>query len=143
MVKRLAILFILIFASFMWSAVVFAETGSSAPVPGMSEEQIKAKVDTLLPPRSDILVDGKKDINLPAKDFKKGIIPGAIKMILALTGTVSFGVFVYAGVMLIIAQGNEEEITKFKNILIWSLVGLTFVIASYAIVSGVMQLIFK
>jgi len=80
---------------------------------------------------------------LPTGNLKKDVVPQAISIALALGGTVSFGVFVYAGVMLIIAQGNEEEITKFKNVLIWSIVGLIFITVSYGLVRGIMQLVFK
>lgn len=135
MKKTFAILFISILTTLAWSTAVLADEASPA-APAEPSGRVAGRA--LLP--SDEV--GNK-INLPKGHFKKQIIPSAIKMILAITGTVSFGVFVYAGVMLIIAQGNEEEITKFKNILIWSAVGLAFIMASYAIVTGIMQLVFK
>lgn len=99
---------------------------------------------------SDILPEGLVNSKLsegqkalPTSDFRFGIIPKAIKLTLALVGTVSVAVFVYAGVMLVIAQGNEEDIKKFKEILIWSIVGLLFITLSYAIVTGVMKLVFE
>lgn len=80
---------------------------------------------------------------LPIGNLKKDVVPQAIRIALALGGTVSMGIFVYAGVMLIIAQGNEEEITKFKNVLIWSIVGLISITISYGLVRGLMQIVFK
>ena len=80
---------------------------------------------------------------LPTGDFRTSIIPKAIKLTLALVGTVSVIVFVYAGVMLVISQGNEDDIKKFKEMITWSLIGLVFIVASYAIVTGVMTLVFK
>lgn len=80
---------------------------------------------------------------LPTGDFRFKIIPKAINLTLALVGTVSVIVFVYAGIMLIIAQGNEEDLKKFKEMIMWSLIGLVFIVASYAIVTGVMTLVFK
>lgn len=91
----------------------------------------------------NILPLAPADQQLPAEDFETQIVPNIIKIFLSLVGTIIFGVFVYAGVMLVLAQGNEEEITKFKNLLIWSLVGTAFIVASYAIVSGAMQLVFE
>lgn len=79
---------------------------------------------------------------LPSADLMQGIVPQAIRLLLMLTGTASFIIFVYAGVMLVIAQGNEQEVTKFKNIVIWSMVGLVFIITAYALVSGIMQISF-
>lgn len=132
MKKILAIVFLAV--ALLWAVPAFA-----AAEPSPAEKKINEKLDQLLPKG---VVHEKTSEGLPTGDFKKEIIPQAIKIILALAGTVSFGVFVYAGVMLVISQGNEEEITKFKNILIWSIVGLVFITTSYALVSGIMKLSF-
>ncbi len=84
-----------------------------------------------------------KEQGMATADLKTGIVPQAIKIVLALAGVVSFVVFVYAGIMMVIAQGNEEEVTKAKNTFIWSLIGLAFITTAYALVRGVMQLIFN
>lgn len=133
MTKKFFAVVIIISVAFLWAVPALA-------VDTPAETAIKEKVDEVLP--SDVFgkIEGKTP---PTGDFKKEIIPQAIKIVLALAGTVSFGVFVYAGVMLIISQGNEEEITKFKNILIWSIIGLLFITTSYALVSGVMKLSFE
>lgn len=118
--------------------VAFADEEAGNP---LSPEQIQGKVDDLFP-----VTTIKKGIagqpELPVKDVKKEIIPRAIKILLTLAATVAFCVFVYSGVMLVIAQGNEEDIKKFKQALIWSIVGLTFIAASYAIVSGILKISF-
>lgn len=99
--------------------------------------------DDILPERSVEIKTGQTRQRLPTANLKTEITPKVIKIALALAGSISFGVFVYAGIMLVISQGNEEEITKFKNILIWSIVGLLVITTSYAIVRGVLQLVFK
>lgn len=80
---------------------------------------------------------------LPTLRFKEDIVPQSIRIALALAGSVSIAVFIYAGIMLLIAQGNEEELKKFKDILVWSIIGLAFITLSYALIRGVMQLVFK
>ena len=122
------IVFILVFTVMLGVNNMFA----------FAADATKEKLDKILPPGS--AQQGGQ--SLPSSDLATGIVPQAIKILLALTGTVSFIVFVYAGIMLIIAQGNEEEITKFKNILLWSVVGLVFIGAAYALVSGVLQISF-
>lgn len=103
-----------------------------------------AKPEDVILPKSIIQpTDSKAQKPLPTGDFRFEIIPKAIKLTLALVGTVSVIVFVYAGVMLVISQGNEEELKKFKEMITWSLIGLVFIVASYAIVTGVMTLVFK
>lgn len=112
-----------------------AGSTAAAPAAPASPED---RVNTLFPPGSV----GDQGA-LPTGDLKKNIVPAAIRIALALAGTAFFCALVYSGVMLVIAQGNEEELTKFKNMLIWSLVGLAFITASYALVRGVMTLVFK
>ncbi len=126
------------------------------PTPSPEQQQadaVKSKINNILGPASIDPPQGNSmpttiDPNaatspLPTGDLKFEIIPQLIKILLALTGSFSFIVFVYAGIKLIIAQGNEEEVTKFKNILLWSAVGLVFITTAYALVSGIMQLVFK
>lgn len=99
--------------------------------------------------QSDILPSGVVDTKefggtakLPTANLKMDILPQLIKVTLALVGSVSFIVFVYAGIMLVISQGDEEDMKKFKNILIWSLVGLLFITTSYLLVRGIMNIMF-
>jgi hypothetical protein len=132
----------LVCALFLWAPAVLLASGhegGSQPSSAAGESPtMKSKLDTLLPPKS-----GGEDIPLPKGQFKTEIIPKAIGIFLGIAGVITTGVLVYAGVMLVISQGNEEEITKFKNILIWSIVGLVFITTSYAIVRGVLQLSFE
>ena len=89
---------------------------------------------------NNILPENVVDGAVPTGDLKMAILPQAIKILLGIAGSVAFGVFVYAGIQMVISQGNEEELTKTKNIFIWSLIGLAFITAAYALVRGVMQL---
>lgn len=134
MVKRITLvsLFLIIL---MFNAIPVFAAGGEDPV-------IKEKLDRLLSP-AVVEVRGKDNQKtVPIGSLKYDIVPQAIKIFLAVAATISFIVFVYAGVMLVIAQGNEEEITKFKNVLIWSIVGLLFITAAYALVRGVLNLSF-
>ena len=104
--------------------------------------------DTFLPPNevakpSGYIEGTDSGTSITSKDLKTEVVPSVINMALALVGTVSMGVFIYSGVMLIIAQGNEEEVTKFKTSLLWSLVGLAFITVSYGIVRGILQIVLK
>lgn len=107
-------------------------------------ERGTSKIDQILPSSSpSSKYDDKQKLPLPTKNLKTQVIPRVINLALGLTATAGMGIFVYAGVMLIIAQGNEEDVTKFKNILLWSLVGLAFISAAYALVQGIMKLVLK
>lgn len=129
-----AILFLVLWAA--PAASVFA---------GPFDDAVSGKVNQLLPEASVRVNEEGQQAGrqaLPSANLKTQILPKAIKTFLMLVGSLSLVVFVYAGVMLVIAQGNEEDVTKFKNILLWSLVGLAFITASYAIVRGIMGISF-
>lgn len=146
--KRIISLFILlVFVGLQTASVALA----ADPTP--EQQAVEDKINNILGPGNIDPIQSNSmptaiDPNaanapLPTGDLKFEIIPQLIKILLMLTGSVSFIVFVYAGIKLIIAQGNDEEITKFKNILLWSAVGLVFITTAYALVSGILQLGFK
>lgn len=69
------------------------------------------------------------------------IIMGAILgVVLASLGIIFLVEIVVAGIQWMTARGNEEKITKSKDTLIHSIIGLLIVLAAYAIVNRVFQL---
>ncbi len=71
------------------------------------------------------------------------ILAGIVKFILAITGALAFVSFTYAGVMMVTARGNEEQIKKGKDILLWSIIALAIIATSYSLVLGVSLLKFS
>ncbi len=61
------------------------------------------------------------------------------KWILGITGSLALLMFIYGGVMFLISSGNTEQITKAKQIIIGSVIGLVIVFASWLII----QFVFK
>lgn len=82
------------------------------------------------------------NVNIPTEDFQSAILPRLISMFLAIAGAITTIVFVYSGVMLVTHLGNEEIVTKFKKMLVFSAVGLGFIVTAYGIVSGILRLSF-
>lgn len=129
--------------SLIVSLVLFLNGLPTAFAEPLSSGEIQGKLDMLLPKEAGNGARGDGQvIPLPTDNLKTEIVPKLIKIALQLSGTLAFCVFIYAGIMLIIAQGNEEEITKFKKILIWSAVGTAFIAGAYALVNGLMQINF-
>lgn len=60
-----------------------------------------------------------------------------VKTVLALIGTIFFGLTIYAGVRWMTAQGNEEKVTKAKDTLEAALIGIAIVFLAYAITAFV------
>lgn len=71
------------------------------------------------------------------------ILQRVIQMVLAVAGTLALISFTVAGVMLVTARGNEEQIGKGKHILIWSILALAVIAVSYAVVYGISLLNFS
>lgn len=60
-----------------------------------------------------------------------------IKGLLSLVGTIFLILTIYAGILWMTAQGNDEKVTKAKNILQSAIIGLVITMAAYAITSFV------
>lgn len=62
-----------------------------------------------------------------------------IAAIIGIIGAIALLYFVYGGVLLLTSQGNTEQIRKGKDTLIWAILGIAVVIASYAFLARVIQ----
>lgn len=62
-----------------------------------------------------------------------GTVASVIKAILALVGTAFLVLTIYAGVLWMTAQGNEEQVTKAVGIIKASIIGLIIIMSAYAI----------
>ncbi len=100
------------------------------------------KLGQILPNTGDAL-GRTSSVPLPTGNLRFEILPKLVQILLAMVGTVSLCIFIYAGIMLLTAQGNEEQFTKFKNTLIWSAVGLAFITTAYGLVTGILNISFK
>ena len=56
-----------------------------------------------------------------------------ITLILSLLGVIFLGFTIYGGLMWMTAQGNEEKVTKAKDLLTEAIIGVIIVLAAYAI----------
>lgn len=56
-----------------------------------------------------------------------------IKTVLALVGTIFLVLTIYAGIMWMTAQGEEEKVTKAKDIIKATVIGLVIIMSAYAI----------
>ena len=56
-----------------------------------------------------------------------------IKGGLTLVGTIFFILMIYGGFLWFTARGNEDTVTKAKNVIIAALIGISLVVGSYAI----------
>lgn len=85
-------------------------------------DETAAKVDAL-----------KGQVNNYKSDFiqtKAGVIIGVV---LSFIGALFLILMIYAGIMWMVSQGNEQEVTKAKGLIINAIVGIIIVFAAYAL----------
>ena len=63
------------------------------------------------------------------------ILGNSIKGALSILGALALAVFMYGGFLWMLSWGNQERITKGKNVLIWAFLGLLVIFSSYAVVN--------
>lgn len=69
----------------------------------------------------------------------QSIVGTVIGAILSLLGVIFFLLIFYGGLRWMLAQGNEQEVEKAKQILIAAVIGLVIVLAAYAITTFIGQ----
>lgn len=72
-----------------------------------------------------------------------GIVGTIITALLSLIGVIFLILMVYAGFTWMTAHGDEEKVTKAKNIITASIIGLIIVLAAYAITYFVYEYLIK
>jgi hypothetical protein len=65
------------------------------------------------------------------------LIGKIIEAALGIVGSIALLMFIYGGFTWMLAAGNAEAVSKGKNILIWSVIGLVIIFSSYALVKFV------
>ncbi len=79
--------------------------------------------------------------NLPS-GTPQGTILQITKIILSIAGSLAFVSFTVSGIFFLVAQGQDEKLSKAKGMLIWSIVGLAIIAVSFALVTGIANLEF-
>ena len=69
------------------------------------------------------------------------LIGRVIDAILGIVGSLALVMFIYGGFTWMTASGNEQSVTKGKNILMWAAVGLAVIFLSYALVKFIIKAI--
>ncbi|MFA6024291.1 MAG: hypothetical protein WC777_03700 [Candidatus Gracilibacteria bacterium] len=120
-------------------AIPSAEAAETTPPQNLDIEEA---LDLLLPSQKDIIEDQDTQgrVSLPGGDFLGEIVPAVVTNVLYATAFLIFVAFCYGGTLLVIARGNEEAVTKAKNIVIYSAIALALLALGYAIVYGIANL---
>lgn len=66
------------------------------------------------------------------------LIGKVLNQVLGIVGSLALLMFIYGGFTWMLAGGNQEMVTKGKNILIWATIGLIVIFSAYALVKFVL-----
>lgn len=91
------------------------------------------------------LLDFKTAAGLPgtAKITPVDIVIGVINMMLGLLGLIFIILLIYAGFIYMTAQGDEKKVTKAKDTIKNSVIGVIIILFAYIISNAVFHLIFQ
>ena len=64
-----------------------------------------------------------------------------ISYTMGLIGSLALVMFIYGGVTWMLSAGNQEQVTKGKQTLMWAVLGLAIIFTSYALVTFVLTAI--
>ena len=122
-----------------------AREDSSSSAGAASAATSSPSVDSLVPSQFDLFGNSKRleddeSVSFASGDLEQDIAPRFVKIIVSFSAIAAFLLFTYAGIRLILAQHNEEELKKAKDTLMWAVVGSVIIAASFAIILGVFQL---
>lgn len=80
-------------------------------------------------------VDYKVDLAADG-DFQSNAI-GLLNYFLGFLGLLAVAIVIYAGILMLTAQGQEEQLGKAKKILIWAVLGIVTIMMSFVIVQAI------
>ena len=69
----------------------------------------------------------------------QGLIGKGIKIFLGIVGTIALLVFIYSGIMWMLAGGKEAFVQKAESSMIWAALGLFVVFISYTIITYLVE----
>jgi hypothetical protein len=78
----------------------------------------------------------KENLNFVSEDLETKVFPKTLKFIFQISSFLIMIIFVYAGIRLVLSQGEEEELKTAKNMLLYSVIGAVIIMASFALVTG-------
>lgn len=89
-----------------------------------------------------ILISPTRPGAVPEGDIVSDFIPQIIRQLFRFAWLAVLVAFTVSGVMLIIAHGNDEKITKAKQMIYFSFVGFAFIALAFALVKAVTDIDF-
>jgi len=92
---------------------------------------------------------GKTTVSLPDPLSKDGkthytvpqLIARVIQAVLGIVGSLALLMFIFGGLTWMTSAGSPDKVTKGKNILIWTSIGMLIIFTSYTLVKYVLKVV--
>ena len=110
------------------SALLFSVAG-----PALAANCTEGSLQEQLACKAGLATEGVNEFTLSAT------LGRIIKIVLGFVGTIFFALTVYAGFLWMTAEGNEDQVTKSKDILKTAVIGMIIVVAAYSITAFVLM----
>lgn len=69
------------------------------------------------------------------RDFLQTKVGSIVSLVLSFIGVLFFILIIYAGLMWMLAQGNQQKVEQAKDLIINAVIGLVIIFSAYAITS--------
>lgn len=132
--------------------IAFAQVTNPDSTETQDLSNINETVDQILPSQSDLFDNSKKldknndgqisedeQVRLIEGDLEQEIAPRIVRLFIGFSGLGIMILFTFAGVKLLLSRGNEEELTKTKDLIIHVIIGTAIIAGSFAIIVGVLR----
>lgn len=123
-----------ILLTFFIVAIFFIISANSILALDQSEDKGRTTSDTTVKLTNPLTGDASSK-SIP--EFLGQIINYAMGII----GSLALAMFIYGGVTWMLSAGNQEQVSKGKNIIIWATLGIAVIFISYALVKFVISAI--
>lgn len=85
----------------------------------------------------------KDDVNIPKAELNNAQFSSLLSIVFAIAGIVAVIFIIIGGIRYAISQGNATDLQKAKDIIVYALVGLFFVIFGFLIIQFVTANLFS
>ena len=81
---------------------------------------------------------GKGEVNIPQLT-EEVVVQNALNLMYFLLGVIAVIVIIVAGITYATSSGNQASITKAKNMILYSVIGIAIVVFAYAITNFIIE----
>jgi len=120
------------FFSYLFVFILLFSLGLHITIANQEEDKPKTTTSNVIPLTDPLGGNKENPTTIPS------LLGKIIKNILGIIGSLALVMFIYGGAVWMLSAGNQEQVTKGKNILIWATLGIVVIFSAYALVKFVL-----